>query len=95
MTVEPTPKAPEVQRLLGETLRNPTQENFRASADAVHQLKSEAVATQNCVAPPIGCGKPITAEDLQSWGPMTIRESGITGLCGPCQVEIMGGTVND
>jgi hypothetical protein len=80
MTIEPTPKAPEVDNALTAMFGVDRRES-------IPQLK--------CLAEPIGCGKQIDPSAIECWGPSTRNEFRISGLCGPCQVEIMGGAVSD
>lgn len=46
----------------------------------------EAVGQHRCLRPPIGCGRPLTHEDLDAWADIERREYVITGLCKGCQV---------
>lgn len=66
----------------------PTSKN-PAIADLLNKMgnRSEAIYTDKCVEPPMGCGGPATEfkDDLSR------REYRISGLCQKCQDKVFGG----
>lgn len=56
----------------------------------------EAHRTISCVAPPIGCGRELTAEEIASWDDLSRKEYTMSGLCKtPCQDKVFGSDEDD
>lgn len=77
--IRPARKSEKVENALTETLGVDRR-------DSISELR--------CL-PGIGCGSPIDPSEFECYGPATRREFTISGLCGPCQVRIMGGSTHD
>jgi hypothetical protein len=54
--------------------------------DAIFPGRIEAITEHRCMAPPIGCGKPVDMEDFRY--PEDRAEYGISGLCQDCQDKV-------
>lgn len=67
----PSKKSPEVEKALKDVFGVDRQESIQANT---------------CIAPPIGCGKPITTFRDE----VSRREFTISGLCQDCQDKIFG-----
>jgi len=67
----PSPKSPQVESFLS-----------KLSGDSRQQAATEL----RCIAPPVGCGKPITGFR----DPLSAKEHRISGLCQKCQDSFFG-----
>ena len=52
--------------------------------------RDNSIRSNKCVMKPIGCGRQITQEEINSWKELTLKEYTISGLCDVCQAEFFG-----
>ncbi len=77
--MEPTKKSASVEKLITAI----------GGAD-----RRDSIRARKCH-PVMGCGQTISPSAIECWGPATRREFQNSGLCGPCQVQLMGGSTKD
>ena len=56
-------------------------------ADSLFPDRRVALAEGRCTKPPMGCGKPVNKEQMDS---LTEKEYNISALCTSCQITIFG-----
>lgn len=65
---------------------------FRPAPAAVGNMhgREDAIKSNHCIAPPVGCGRELTREQISMWPMETQSEYTISGMCWTCQNAYFG-----